>query len=91
MNDQWSELDIYPDAASATVVAGLLHSESIPVRIRTDEPVPGLMKGCAVLVPTPMLSRARTVCSQAQMSDEEWSQYTQDVLDEDERSKGSPK
>ena len=91
MSDQWRELAVYPDPASAEAVAGLLRSESIPARVRSDEPVPGLLKGCAVLVPAAMLSRAQTVCSQAQMSDEEWSQYAQDALAEEERSKGTMK
>lgn len=71
MNESWLELAVYPDAASAEAVAGLLRSESIPVRIAADEPIPGLMHGSRVMVPSHLLQRAQSVMAQAQLSDEE--------------------
>jgi hypothetical protein len=79
MSDQWCVLAVYPDPASAETFAGLLRSEAIPVRIEADEPVPGLMKAFSLQVPATMLGRARTICSQAPLSDEEWAQYVADV------------
>jgi hypothetical protein len=72
MDETWLVLGVYPDPASAAAVAGLLRSESLPVRIQSDEPVPGLMKGFTVLVPAALLSRAEAVCAQAPLSEEEW-------------------
>ncbi len=86
MNDQWQVLAVYPDLASAEAAAGLLRSESIPVRVAVDEPVPGLMKGCSLMVPAAMLARAQSIFSLAPLSDEEWLQYidTPAVDDSDE-------
>ncbi len=75
MDEQWRVLGVYPDPASAEAVAGLLRSESVVVRIKADEPVPGLMKGFSVMVHAAMFPRAQAICAQAQMSDEEWAQY----------------
>jgi hypothetical protein len=85
MSDQWSVLAVYPDPVSAEIFAGLLRSEAIPVRIKADEPVPGLMRAFSVQVPEAMLARARTICSQAPLSDEEWAQYVADVHAREER------
>lgn len=68
-------LAVYADPVSAEAVAGLLRSESVPVRIKADEPVPGLMRGYSVMVHPAMVMRAQAICSQAQMTDEEWAQY----------------
>jgi hypothetical protein len=74
MNETWQEFAMYSDAASAEVVAGLLRSESVQVRVAADEPVPGLTKGFRVMVPADMLGKARWVVAQAQFSDEELAQ-----------------
>jgi hypothetical protein len=79
MSDRWSVLAVYPDPVSAEAFAGLLRSEAIPVRIEADEPVPGLMRAFSLQVPEIMLGRARTICSQAPLSDDEWAQYVADV------------
>jgi hypothetical protein len=71
MNETWLEFAVYSDGASAEVVAGLLRSESVQVRVAADEPVPGLVKGFRLMVPPDMLSKARWVLAQAQFSDEE--------------------
>jgi len=78
MDDEWCELAVYPDRASAEIVAGLLRVEAIPVRIEVDEPVPGLVKACSLWVPAASLERARALCSQAPLSDEEWTQLIEE-------------
>jgi hypothetical protein len=80
MMDEWRLLAEYPDPLSAEAAAGLLRSEFVPVRVVSDEPVPGLMNGCSLMVPKAMLARAQAIFSLAPMSDEEWSQYVADVL-----------
>ena len=84
MNDShWRLLAVFGEPASAAVVAGLLRSEGIGVRIDADEPVPGLMKSFSVLVAESMFDKAQTLCSQAQLNDEEWAQYVADALGRD--------
>lgn len=73
--ETWSEFATYGDAASAEVIVGLLRSENVPARIVSDEPMPGLMHGFCIMVPTAMLRRAEWVLSQAQLSDAELSYY----------------
>ena len=68
---EWQEFANYPDAASAEIMAGLLRSETIPVNVVADEPVPGLAHGFRVMVPSAMLHRARWIVSQRQLSEEE--------------------
>jgi hypothetical protein len=75
MSNEWRELAVFADLASAQVLAGLLRSESIDARVVTDEPVPGLVRSCSVRVPPELFAKAREICSRAQLSDEEWSRY----------------
>lgn len=72
MDEEWCELAVYPDRASAEIVAGLLRTEAIPVRIEVDEPVPGLVKACSVWVPAARMEHARALCAQTPLSEEEW-------------------
>lgn len=88
MNNQWQMLAVYPDPASAAACAGLLRSESVPVQVISDEPVPGLMQGCSLMVPAAMLARAQAILALAPISEEEWSQYVADALADDADSKG---
>lgn len=91
MMDQWQLLAEYPDPFSAEAAAGLLRSEAVQVRVVSDEPVPGLMKGCSVMVPAGSLARARKILSQAPLSDEEWLQHSADELaNEESDPKDSP-
>ena len=64
MDKDWEQVEVYSDAASANIVAGLLQSESIATRIVAREPVPGLSEGYSLQVPTAMLQRAREVLTQ---------------------------
>jgi hypothetical protein len=75
MSDEWRELAVFADLASAEVLAGLLRSESIDARVVTDEPVPGLIRSCSVRVPSASFAKAREICSRAQLSEEEWSSF----------------
>lgn len=75
MANDWRELAVFADGASAEVLAGLLRSEGVDARVVLDEPVPGLLKSCTVSVPAAQWSRAREIYSQAQLSEEEWARY----------------
>jgi hypothetical protein len=90
MDDQWRELFLYPDRASAEVVAGLLRSESIPVRVVADEPVPGLVRSCTLWVPAAALARARKICREPPLTEEEWSKYLEENPLEEDGSGGTP-
>jgi hypothetical protein len=79
--ETWSEFATYGDAASAEVVAGLLRAEDIPVRVASDEPMPGLTRGFTVMVPPDRVRRAQFVLSQAQLSDAELAYYATGKLD----------
>lgn len=71
MSDPWHEFAVYSDAASAEVAAGLLRSEGVPVEIRSDVPVPGLIEGFRLRVPADMVRRAESVLANAEFTDEE--------------------
>jgi hypothetical protein len=71
VSDLWHEFAVYSDAASAEVAAGLLRSEGVPVDIRSDVPVPGLIQGFSVRVPANMVHRAEWVLANAEFSEEE--------------------
>ncbi len=75
MDKDWEQVEVYSDAASADIVAGLLQSESIATRIIAREPVPGLSEGYSLQVPIVMLQRAREVLSQAPITDAELSEF----------------
>jgi hypothetical protein len=75
MSDDWRELAVFMDRASAEVLAGLLRSESIDTQVVADEPVPGLIRSIIVSVPAAHLSRARALYADASLSEEEWASY----------------
>ena len=90
MNKGWCEFAAYSDAASAEVVAGMLRSESVPVHVASDEPMPGLVRGFRVLVPSAMLHRAKWIAAQAELSEEELAFLATGQLG-DNASSGDPK
>ena len=57
--------------AAAQIVLGLLESESVPARIRSNVPVPGLGISFRVEVAAGFVARARDVLANAQISEEE--------------------
>lgn len=75
MTDEWRELAVFMDRASAEVLAGLLRSESIDARVVADEPVPGLIRSITVSVPVAQFGRARELYADAPLSEEEWTSY----------------
>jgi hypothetical protein len=80
----WQEFACYSDGASAEVAAGLLRSEGVPVKVASDEPMPGLIRGFRLMVPAEMLHRARWVVSNAAFTDEELAFFATARLDSDE-------
>jgi hypothetical protein len=71
VRDAWHDFAVYSDPASAEVAAGLLRSEGIPVDIRAEQPVPGLLQACRVRVPADLVRRAEWVLANAAFTDEE--------------------
>jgi hypothetical protein len=71
MSQAWRPLAVFAERASAEVLARLLRSEAIDVEVRADEPVPGLVRSCIVLVATQDWSRAQRLYRDAGLSDEE--------------------
>lgn len=57
--------------AAARILLGLLESESIPARIKSNEPMPGLAISFRVEVPAADVERALELLRSNQVSDEE--------------------
>jgi hypothetical protein len=81
MQEDWQEFAAYSDAASAEVVAGLLRSESVPVAIRSDEPIPGLARGFRLMVPAEMMHRARLIAANAAFTEDELARFASGFSD----------
>ncbi len=72
MNEQaWQSVAEPADEAAARILVGLLESESIPVRLRSNTPVPGLGIAFRVEVPASQIERARDVLRNNQVTEEE--------------------
>ena len=67
----WETVAEPVDEAGARIVLGLLESESIPARIKSNVPVPGLPISFQVQVGAGFLDRARALLDGARLSDEE--------------------
>lgn len=67
----WETVAEPADEAGAQIVLGLLESESIPARIKSNVPVPGLPISFQVQVNPDFLDRARSLLAGAQLSDDE--------------------
>ena len=70
-DDKWVSVDSYADRFSAEALVGLLAGEGVPAHIASDEPIPGLGRNFAVLVPPELLHRAQWIVKQAPVSDSE--------------------
>ena len=81
LSERWQEFAAYSDAASAEVAAGLLRSEDVPVSVLSDEPMPGLIRGFRLMVPSELIHRARWVVSNAAFTDEELAFFATARLD----------
>jgi hypothetical protein len=67
----WSIVATFGDRISAQAVVGLLDSEKLPCRLISNEPLPGLGSEFAVLVPKDLLHRAKWICAEARVSEQE--------------------
>jgi hypothetical protein len=67
----WSVVDKFGDRISAQALYGLLEAEKVPCYFASNEVVPGLGTEFAVLVPTHLLHRARWICEQSRVSEQE--------------------
>jgi hypothetical protein len=67
----WQTVAVPADEAAARILLGLLQSESIPARINSNEPVPGLGISFRVEVPPDYTDRAIELLKSDQVTDEE--------------------
>jgi hypothetical protein len=67
----WSVVAKFGDRISAQALFGLLEAEKLPCYFASNEVVPGLGNEYAVLVPTELLHRARWICEQSHVSEQE--------------------
>lgn len=67
----WSVVAKFGDRISAQALFGLLEAEKVPCYFASNEVVPGLGSEFAVLVPTQLLHRARWICEQSRVSEQE--------------------
>ncbi len=71
MTDDLEQIAIYEDEASAEILAGMLRIEDIPVEVRLDSPLPGLVNKVKVLVPGSLADKARSLIKASAVSDAE--------------------
>jgi hypothetical protein len=71
VQDEWQALETFPNHLGAEIVAGILRAQSVPVRIESFGVVPGLEQGSRLMVPAPLILRARWLLAQAKVSDAE--------------------
>jgi hypothetical protein len=67
----WETAAVVADTLSAQALVGLFASEGVPARLVTDSELLGAARQCRILVPGPMIHRARCVLWQTRFSDEE--------------------
>ncbi|HMN46254.1 MAG TPA: DUF2007 domain-containing protein [Povalibacter sp.] len=67
----WKTVAEPTDEAGARIVLGLLESESIPARIKSNVPVPGLPISFQVQVNSGFVERAQSLLAGAQFSEDE--------------------
>lgn len=77
---EWICVDSYVDRFSAEALVGLLAGEGVPAHIVPDEPIPGLGRNFAVLVPGVLLHRAQWILKQT-VSDEELARLAVGISD----------
>jgi len=71
MSDGWETFEVFGDAGSAESLAGRLRVDGVPAVVECRSPVPGLLEGFVVIVPSRLAHRARWVRALAQSSDRE--------------------
>jgi hypothetical protein len=71
MTENLEQIAIYEDEVSAEILAGMLRIEGIPVEVRPDSPLPGLVNKVKVLVPGSLAHRARRLIKASAVSEAE--------------------
>ena len=71
MTDALEQVASFDDEASAEALAGMLRSEGIPVEVRSESPLPGLVNEVHVLVPSSLAHRARWFINSSKVSEVE--------------------
>ncbi len=72
--DDWETLKECQESLEAQAEVEFLEQNGVPARIAINQPIPGLINGVKILVPKPLLHRAKWVMAQQQcFSDEELS------------------
>ena len=71
MSEDLEQIAVFADEASAEVLAGMLRAEGVPVDVRLDSPLPGLVNEVQVMVPRSLAHRARWFMNSAKVSDVE--------------------
>ena len=71
MTEAWEEFESFADEACAEASAEMLRAEGVPAQVKTQSPVPGLVEGVKVPVPSTLAHRARFVAASTKVSDEE--------------------
>jgi hypothetical protein len=73
-DSDWETIAEPTNEAAAQIVLGLLQSESIPARIKSNVPVPGLGVSFKVQVAEGSVQRAREVLANAAVTEDELTQ-----------------
>ena len=71
MSEDWEELEVLGDRASAASIFGLLQTEGLPARIDESSPIPGLDELFRVMVPVRFVDQARQILSAVDISESE--------------------
>lgn len=67
----WQTIAVLESDAAAQILLGLLQSEGVTARIKSDTPVPGLGLSFRVQVPPEVEQHARAILLNARVSDDE--------------------
>jgi Putative prokaryotic signal transducing protein len=73
-DSDWETIAEPTNEAAAQIVLGLLQSESIPARVQSNVPVPGLGVAFKVQVAKDAVQRAREVLANAAVTEDELTQ-----------------
>jgi hypothetical protein len=76
---EWETIAEPNNELAAQILLGLLQSETLPARVKSNVPVPGLGVSFKVQVAVRHAQRAREVLAQAAVSDDELAQLAADT------------
>ncbi len=71
MKKTLEQVATFSDTTSAEVLAGMLRIEGVPVEVRTDSPLPGLVNTVKVFVPASLAHRARWLMNASTVTEAE--------------------